>query len=302
MKTLVLTDSAGAMTSAEAKSLGIGWLPLQIYIDSRSYLDGVDLDTKTLYEKLEAGLLPSTSQPPLVLIQSVLTSAKRAGVTDIVAVHLAHHMSSTARVIASTARTIGLQVHTFDLCSAQAVEYYLAYGASQMAAQGVDPETICQRLFGASRQSSSWLVVSDLKYLALGGRLRPIRMRLSALLGIRPILEISPETGGLVELKDRARTFSKALDVAIDHVQAQLDPSRDYEFFISTSEKLENAVAAIVRLRERLGEDISVHILEMGSLVSCHIGLGLLAIQYIEKLPGVRLPSKIALHSFSIHE
>ena len=53
MKIRVLTESGCGLTKQEANDLGIDFLPLQVQIEDKTYLDGVDL---TVEEPVFRGL------------------------------------------------------------------------------------------------------------------------------------------------------------------------------------------------------------------------------------------------------
>jgi fatty acid-binding protein DegV len=48
MKIRVLTESGCGLTKQEANDLGIDFLPLQVQIEDKTYLDGVDLTVEEL--------------------------------------------------------------------------------------------------------------------------------------------------------------------------------------------------------------------------------------------------------------
>ena len=48
MKVRVLTESGCGLTKQEAQALGIDFLPLQVQIEDKTYLDGVNLTVEEL--------------------------------------------------------------------------------------------------------------------------------------------------------------------------------------------------------------------------------------------------------------
>ena len=106
MKVKVVTDSGCGLSQAQAEHLGIGFLPLQVNVDSQQYLDGVDLDTQTLYRLLQEGKMPTTSQPPLYLEEELFEQYKKEGYTDLVAVNISSGLSSTNEVVQATAKRV----------------------------------------------------------------------------------------------------------------------------------------------------------------------------------------------------
>ena len=76
MKVRVLTESGCGLTKQEAQALGIDFLPLQVQIEDKTYLDGVNLTVEELNSFLERGFMPQTSMPPLGDIEALLESYK----------------------------------------------------------------------------------------------------------------------------------------------------------------------------------------------------------------------------------
>ena len=112
-------------------------------------------------------------------------------VTDVVLITLSSCLSSTNSTVTAALQSHGLKVHTLDLYTTLAVEWYAANAAAQLAAAGVAPEEIIRRLQEAIDDSKGFLIPEDLDHLAKGGRLTPMAAKLGGLLKIRPILEVS---------------------------------------------------------------------------------------------------------------
>ncbi len=186
MKTKVVTDSGSGLTQKQADALGIGLLPLQVLVDDQQYLDGVNLDTKLLYQMLEDGKMPTTSQPPLLLEEEMFENYKKDGITDLIVINLSNGLSSTNQTVQATAKRLGLNVHTLDIYTTLAIEQYLAIAARQLLDAGKDPEEIIRILENAVDKSAGYLIVDNLDHLAAGGRLTPLAAKLGGLLKIKP--------------------------------------------------------------------------------------------------------------------
>lgn len=287
MKAKVVTDSGSGLNQKQADALGIGLLPLQVVIDNDQYLDGVDLDTETLYKMLEQGKMPTTSQPPLLLEEELFEQLQNEGVTDLIAINLSNGLSSTNQIVQATAKRLGMNVHTLDIYTTLGVQQYLVKAAVQLLEQGKTPEEIIEILKAAVDKSAGYLIVEDLDHLAAGGRLTPMAAKLGGMLKIKPILQVSKASEGKVDLFDKVRTLSKALKKAADQVQSELDPETDYEFFIMNGLNDAGAVQAHALLKEMDVKDEQIHTLDMFPVIACHTGLGCVGYQFIPKIEGV---------------
>lgn len=286
MKTKVVTDSGSGLSQKQADALGIGLLPLQVLVDDEQYLDGVNLDTKMLYEMLEEGKMPTTSQPPLLLEEELFEGYKKDGITDLIVINLSNGLSSTNQTVQATAKRLGLNVHTLDIYTTLAIEQYLAVAAKQLLDAGKDADEIIRILENAVDQSAGYLMVDNLDHLAAGGRLTPLAAKLGGLLKIKPVLKVSKDTEGKVDSFDKVRTFHKALAKGVEQVEKGLKPGVEYEFFILNGNDDAMAEKAKELLHE-ISPETPVHTLDMFPVIASHTGLGSIGVQYIPKIEGV---------------
>ena len=142
MNVRVMTDSGSGLTKAQAEALGMDYLPLQVTAGDSTYLDGIDLTTDRLYDMLEAGDMPSTSLPPLGIVEELAEKYEEEGVTDVVLITLSNGLSSTNSTVTAALKSHDINVHTLDLYTTLGVEWYAAQAAAQLAAAGVAPQEI----------------------------------------------------------------------------------------------------------------------------------------------------------------
>lgn len=184
MRAKVITDSGTGLSKHKANELGLDFLPLQVIVDDKVYLDGVDLNIDTLYDTLEEGNMPQTSLPPLGEIEDLLESYNEEGISDIVLITLSNGLSSTNTTVQAAAKRHDINVHTLDLFTTLAVENYCALKAQELLEHGKDPKEIVALLKEAIENSSGYLIPNDLDHLAKGGRLTPMAAKLGGLLKI----------------------------------------------------------------------------------------------------------------------
>ncbi len=286
MKTKVITDSGSGLSQQQADALGIGLLPLQVLVDNEQYLDGVDLDATKLYEMLEDGKMPTTSQPPLFLEEELFENYKKEGITDLIVINLSNGLSSTNMNVQATAKRLGLNVHTLDIFTTLGVQRYLAIAAKQLLDAGKTPEEIIQILEKAVDNSEGFLIVDNLEHLAAGGRLTPLAAKLGGLLRIKPVLRVSKNTDGKVDSFDKVRTMHKAIARGAEEIRKGLKPDVDYEFFVLNGNDDEGAEKAKELLNE-IRPDAPIHMLNMFPVIASHTGLGSVGMQYVPKIEGV---------------
>lgn len=289
MKVRVATDSGSGLSEKDCQALDIDFLPLQVNMDDKSYLDGVNLTVDALYDAIENGAMPGTSLPPLGMVEDLLTEYEEQSVTDLVLITLSNGLSSTNSTVSAAARAHGIKVHTLDLFTTLSIEWYTAMAASQLARAGVAPEEIIRRLKEAIALSRGYLIPEDLDHLAKGGRLTPAAAKLAGLLKIKPILEVSVNTEGKVGTWDKVRTMHKAIKKAAGEIGRQLEDGKEYEFFVLDARNEEGALQAVESLKEEAGDSIHITRHPMFAVIAAHTGVGAVGLQFIPKIEGVEI-------------
>lgn len=285
MKARVITDSGSGLSKKEAEALGIAFLPLQIAVNGEDFLDGVDLDSRKLDELLKQGAMPTTSQPRLSDVEDLMEEAEKDGVTDLIQINLSSGLSSTTQQVQAAARRHGLKIHTIDPWSTLFVQQYLARAAQKMVDEGKNPEEIVEVLQGVADRHNGYLIVEDLNHLAAGGRLTPVAAALGGLLKIKPIMHVGKSSQGKVDLHEKVRTFSKSMKKVVDQVASEIDPDKDYLFYIGNNDNKADEIAALIS--EKMPSHVELVRDPIYPVIECHTGLGCAGIQYMEKIDGV---------------
>ena len=107
--------------------------------------------------------------------------------------------------------------------------------AQKLVEQKIHPEEIISRLKESVEHSRGFLIPEDLDHLAKGGRLTPMAAKLAGMLKIKPILEVSKNTEGKVDVFDKVRTMSKAIKKAVKVISKDAN-AQDYEFYVLNGE------------------------------------------------------------------
>lgn len=288
MKIKVITDSGSGLSQEKAKSLGIDFLPLQVIVNEQTHLDGVDLNIEDLYNYMEQGATVQTSLPPLGIMEDLLEQYNEDGVTDIVLITLSNGLSSTNSTFLAAANRHGIQVHTLDLYTTLAVELYCAMAAASLNEQGVNPQEMIDILKDAIDHSAGFLIAEDLDHLAKGGRLTPMAAKLGGMLKIKPILEVSKNTEGKVDVWNKVRTMSKAIKSAADQIGKSVSDPENYVFYVLDARNEEGAQTAIEELKTVLGPMADIRREPMYAVIACHTGMKAVGLQYIKKVKGVQ--------------
>ena len=283
MKIKVIVDSGSCLSQQQAQRAGLEFLPLQVMIEDKTYMDGIDLMTESLYDNLDNGFMPQTSLPPLAMIKDLFDRLEKEQVSDVILITLSSGLSSTNATIQAISKEYQINVHTFDIYSTLAVEQYLALSAIRLVKQGVEIDEIMNRLKESMEHSKGYLMPENLNHLAKGGRLSSGAAKLAGMLKIVPILEVSKDTQGKVGKDgEKVRTMTKAIGKVCKSMIQDIKDG-EYEVYVLDSRSEKYAQMAEDLFKD---EGIEVHRMSIGAVIASHTGNGAIGIQYIKKVKG----------------
>jgi DegV family protein with EDD domain len=129
-------------------------------------------------------------------------------------------------------------------------------------------------------RSESLLVVDTLDYLRRGGRLTGAQALVGNVLRVKPLLHL---TEGRVEVRERTRTWSRALDRIVDIV-AELADGGPVDVVLAHAVAAERAAELWSRLEGRveLGERLETLV---GPIVGTHVGPGAIGLAAVPSGP-----------------
>lgn len=282
MKIAVITDSGSGLSEQEAKALGLFYLPLQIVVNDTMYLDGVDIQTEQLYDLLRQGAMPTTSMPPAGQMEALFEQLKAEGYDAAIAVPLTSGISSTASVLLATAKRHEIPLSIIECYSTCQLQRYLSQCAKLLVDKDMALEEIVRRLEASVARSNTLIIPDDLQHLKRGGRLTPLAAALGGLLKIKPILVLGNTSEGKIDVFDKVRTMSKAMEKAVATFQeANLDES--YYTVVLHSDAPETS-SKLKALMATAFPNSEMYYGRIGAVIASHTGLGCLGIQYIKKV------------------
>lgn len=285
MKIAVITDSGSGLTKQQANDLGIFYLPLQVIVNDHMFLDGENIKVEEIYDFLRNGEMPTTSMPPMGIMEEVFQDIKQQGYDAAIAIPLTSGLSSTSSVMHACAKRCELPLTIIEVYTTCNIQRYLAMSAKQLVDQGISLEEITARLQESIAHSNTLIIPDDLQHLKRGGRLTPLAAALGGLLKIKPILQLNEASCGKVDVFDKVRTMSKAQQKMLDTFKdANLDDSYTLTCLHSGAPEEGEKLKAQM---EELFPGIELYYGLICPVISAHTGLGCLGIQYIKKVKGI---------------
>ena len=276
-KIKIITDSTLDLPAELIREKNIEVLPLLINFGEESYLDGVEITTKEMIDKINAtGILPTTAQVTPNRFEETFKKYLDEGY-KIVVLTLSSDMSGTYQsaciakdmlesddivVIDSRNVTSGLGLFVLKAC--------------ELRDKGLGIKEIEEEILKAIPKVKSSLNFESLENLVRGGRLSKTAGTIGSVLGLRLILEVKD---GKMSVKDKVRGSKKALKKLISDFE-----SVDVDF--------DSPIVLLELLNEDVYEGLKIYFQEkninyidakVGCTVGIHSGIKPCGIFFFEK-------------------
>lgn len=282
-KYLVVTDTTSAMDAAKAKIYGVELLSLSVLIDRKEYKDQVDITTEEFYQKLKDGTIPSTSQPSTGYIEEKMRMWKQENYEAIIIITCSNDLSGTWSGINLVKNTLEMDnVHIVDSRSIGAPIMDMAIDAKIMADQGKCVEEIIDGIQKKSKNTFSFLLPDNFIQLKRSGRLSPLAATAAALIKLKVLLCLNDDAT-MVEKYLVTRTETKVLKAIVEKFEDLKIQAQQYKIYLSHANNLDGATKIKGILEEKFN-NIECEILALPAVLTCHGGLGCVAVQTTYKL------------------
>jgi DegV family protein with EDD domain len=274
----VVTDSTHYMPRAVAERHGFHTVSLYVRWGDPPRDDReADLpDFDGYYDHLRtARELPTTSQPSVGDFLAVYEPLIERG-DEIVSIHISGGISGTVRSAEQARDQLAERgidpgrIVIVDSASVCAGLGLVAIAAANAVEQGASAAEAAARA-GALREKLNILFAVDtLEFLRRGGRIGGAQAWIGSTLKIKPILKIEYEVVPI----ERVRTWGRAFERMVDHLQTLRDDGND-RFFVQHIQAADQAEKLAQRGEAIYGRPPEF-VSEMGPVIGAHAGPGLI--------------------------
>ena len=217
-KIKIITDSTLDLPVELIREKNIEVLPLLINFGEESYLDGVEITTKEMIDKINAtGVLPTTAQVTPNRFEETFKKYLDEGY-KIVALTLSSDMSGTYQSACIAKDMLESDdIVVIDSRNVTSGLGLLVLKACQFRDKGLGIKEIEEEILKAIPKVKSSLNFESLENLVRGGRLSKTAGTIGSVLGLRLILEVKD---GKMSVKDKVRGSKKALKKLISDFES----------------------------------------------------------------------------------
>ncbi|WP_445002729.1 DegV family protein [Exiguobacterium alkaliphilum] len=203
----ILTDSTAYLPAEFCETREVHVAPLSVIFDGESYREAVDITTEAFYDRIEAGNLPTTSQPSIGETVELLEQLP-SDVTDVIAITLSSGISGTYQSMVALNDMVDVNVHAFDSEISCMPQAFLVEEAVYLRDAGASAQEILDHLEKMRTMIRAYFVVDDLDHLQRGGRLSAAQALVGSFLQIKPVLHFQDK---LIVPFEKIRTYKKAV-------------------------------------------------------------------------------------------
>ena len=276
-KIKIITDSTLDLPAELIREKNIEVLPLLINFGEESYLDGVEITTKEMIDKINAtGVLPTTAQVTPNRFEETFKKYLDEGY-KIVALTLSSDMSGTYQSACIAKEMLESDdIVVIDSRNVTSGLGLLVLKACELRDKGLGIKEIEEEILKAIPKVKSSLNFESLENLVRGGRLSKTAGTIGSVLGLRLILEVKD---GKMSVKDKVRGSKKALKKLISDFE-----SVDVDF--------DSPIVLLELLNEDVYEGLKIYFQEkninyidakVGCTVGIHSGIKPCGIFFFEK-------------------
>ena len=281
-----MTDSDSDLLYSIADERHIPVVRMPYSLDGQEYFDdngrsGVE---KNLFDRMRKGATPSTSCLPtdayLEYFEPVLQEK------DLLFIAFSSQMSSTINNIFEAREQLlrkypsrkFIVVDTLSICAPQTL---LILGAHDLYTQGKSMEEVEKWVLKNRLRAHAWLTVSDLKYLARGGRISSTSAFFGSMLDIKPIICMGK--GGKLDPAEKVQGRKKALRTIVDRTAEYIEHPEEQTIIIMHGDVKEEAETLAKMLRQYIPDIKDIRIQMIGPVIGAHCGPGTLACCFMGK-------------------
>lgn len=222
MRKMIVCTSSSCMNYLERPS-NIAILPINVHINNKDYLDGVNIDINEISEQIiNTPKLPvSTSAPDTGQLLEFFYELVNKGINEVMIITISSFLSQTYQNIQSIQAIFGdkLKIHLFDSCSISHGEALLALEASKMLYEGKEFSDIARQLTRIRQNMSMFITVDNLKTMIRTKRISAPLGFFADLFDIKPI--VYTEQDGRLDAYQKVRGFEESVYRVVELVSEQ---------------------------------------------------------------------------------
>ena len=285
-KIKIITDSGSDISRETADKLGIRLLPISFTFDGETYYrEGLDMGKEEFYQKLSQkdSPVPKTAQVTPIQFIDAYNEEYDNGYDTLIVVSISSKGSGMYQNAVMSAQEV-MDERGGEIIVVDTLGYSCFYGgavihAAKMLGEGKSKDEIVSYLKDATSSMKAYFLVDDLLHLKKGGRINAATLVIANMLDIKPVLAVKD---GLVVQDGKLRGSKRLYKKLVDKAKTDgCDLSGKSIYLVNTA--CPDSAKELQTELEEAFSDVKFIPLQLGSVIGCHGGPGLVGFAFSDK-------------------
>jgi len=274
-KIALVTDSTCDLPEAEQSRYRPVIVPLHFTLGGVSYLDRVDMDSATFYQRFrESGQVAHSSQPSV----GEFVDAYKHLLADrdaVVSVHISGCLSGAVQSASLAAEAVDpARIRVVDSRHVSVGLGLVVQAAGEAIQSGADLDSVVAAAEAAAGATRVYGALPGLEVAVKGGRVSAPAAMLAGLIELKPLIVFDED--GATRVAGARLGYRRALQAVADRV-VHYASGTPVKVMIVYADGLESAQFVQERLLSRLGT-LEIPLVQAGAVITTHVGLGTVAV------------------------
>ena len=280
MNIKITSDSTCDLSKELIERFGVEVLPLYIVKDEKYYKDGLEIHPDDIFAHVSGGGKMCTTSALSIGDYSEVFRELSGKYDAVIHVNISSGFSCCHQNACLAAEEFD-NVYVVDSKNLSTGQGHVVIEACQLAAQGLDPKTIVEKLNEFVTKVDASFILNRLDYLAKGGRCSAIAAFGANLLKLKPCIEV--QNGTMDAAKKYRGPYDKCMVSYIQDRLANVSELRTDRIFITHSGMSQELIDLALKTVKECGNFDEIFITRAGCTVSCHCGENTMGVLYIHK-------------------
>ena len=274
----IMVDSAAGISRQEAEELGAHYVPMTYTVDRQQFVEHYIGENGQFEPYIEReDVERRTSQATAAAFVSAFEQQVAKG-RQVLCITISSRLSGTYANAVMAAKEVNAdEIRVLDSRNCAGGIYFLIQRAQTLIDQGLNLAEIAEKLASERKLINNVFTVNDMTNLRKSGRLGVVRLSVSTILNLRPILCLQ---NGSVFSRGVARGSHEQLRMLAESVPENVK-------FVVIHSRENNPQLPLLQemLRKRLGDGLELRIVSLGPVLAIHLGLTYLGVCWIDEKP-----------------
>ena len=274
----IIADTATLFAPDQGETNGMTIIPVCVSINDNTYKDYAEISSEEFLKLIEAGGIPSSSQPAIGDMLDVFESSNDEMLVLTVGDGLsgAYQTALGARNLAEDPE----RIHVINSKTLAGPLRYLAQKAVALKEEGLNIEKIKAELLESIESSVSFVIPEDFEFLRRSGRLTTITAKVGGVLKLLPVMTQTED-----KMRIKPLTIKRTWKAAVEAITQKLESlGIDQKYLISVCHAgtYQKAVTVLQQIKEKF-DQCETEILQLSPALITHGGPGCIVVQAIRK-------------------